>query len=302
MSKSKIKAFLHPVMLRTERSFKRLMKDFGGGVGYGVAMMLIEILSSEDKQEIHIQDIDLLADEIGVSIPIIKTIISKYNIFIVEDNYIKCPLLDEWLQPFKKRIEQNRKAGQISAEKRKEKAKHQELQLLQNLSVVNSSQQVLNTCSTNKIKENKRKEKKELLQEKKVAKSEKSGGSKNEFSQAEINKWLKIKSKGKNNPSAYAAALKSKIIKRDESVIDELRQWIQMSKKTKAEEYYFQVISEAQKYIGIALQTAAGEKIISSIEPKENDQIKVNYQDGNFSIIPNLDTFKQTMQRIQYAE
>ena len=81
-----------------------------------------------------------------------------------------------------------------------------------------------------------KKEKKELLQEKKVTKSRKSGGGgKNEFSQTEVNEWLKIKSKDKNNPSAYAAALKNKINKEDESVIDELRQWIQMSKKIKAE-------------------------------------------------------------------
>ena len=161
---SKIKAFLHPTMLRTERSFKRLIKDFPGGVGYGVAIMLIEILSSEDEQKIPIGDIDLLADEIGISIPILNTIITKYNIFDIVDEHIICPMLFEWLQPFKNRIEQNRKAGKISAARRKEKAKEQELLLSQKLSQTDPNEHLLNTCSTNKINTNKIKEIKHTTQ------------------------------------------------------------------------------------------------------------------------------------------
>ena len=147
------------------------------------------------------------------------------------------------------------------------------------------------------------KEKKELLQEKKVTKTKKSGGgSKNEFSQTEINEWLKIKSKDKNNPSAYAAALKSKISNGEESVIEELKQWMQIFRKANKQSQYSQVLSETRKYIGYVLQTSEGEKTISSVEPTENDQIKVNYQDGNFSIIPNLDTFRQIAKRIKNVD
>ena len=218
---SKIKAFLHPTMLRTERSFRRLMKDFGGGVGYGVAMMLIEILSSEEEQRIHIQDIDLIADEIGISIPILNTIISKYNIFLIENDYIKCPMLNEWLQPFKKKIEQNRKAGQISAEKRREKAKQQELQLLQDLSASNSTQQVLNTCSANKTKQNKIKEIKNTT-------TKANSGS--------LEEWLEEKCKNAKNKQAYKASLLQKFKEGEQSVLEEYAEWQKQKERQKETE------------------------------------------------------------------
>ena len=201
---SNIKAFLHPTMLRTERSFRRLMKDLGGGIGYGVAIMFIEILSSEDEQKIPVTDIDLVADEIDISIPILNTIISKYNIFIVEDNYINCPMLDEWLKPFKQKIEQNRNAGKISAQKRKERARQQELQLLQDLSASNSIQQVLNTCSTNKRKE-----------------------IKNTTTSCSLNleEWLEEKCKNAKNPLAYKATLLQKYKAEEQSVLEEFTGW-----------------------------------------------------------------------------
>ncbi len=216
---SKIKAFLHPTMLRAERSFKRLMKDFNGGVGYGVAIMLIEILSSEEEQKIPITDMDLLADEIGISMPILNTIISKYNIFIVMDDCISCPLLDKWLHPFKKKVEQNRKAGRISAQKKKEKAKQQELQLLQDLSASNSTQQMLNKCITNKIKQNKTKE---------IKNTTTSSSSLKNFEE-----WLEEKSKNTKNPPAYKATLLQKYQKGEKSVLYEFANWQKQKERQK---------------------------------------------------------------------
>ena len=81
-------------------------------------------------------------------------------------------------------------------------------------------------------------------------------------------------------------------------MIDELKQWIQMLKKANKQKEYFQVFSETKKYIGLTLQTTTGKKTISSIEPEENNQLRIRYQDGNFSIIPDINSFKQIMQRM----
>jgi len=245
---NKIKAFLHPTMLRTVRSFRRLMKDFPAGTGYGAALMLIEILSSEDEQKIPIVDVDIVADEIGISIPILNTIISKYNIFIVKDNYIKCPMLDEWLQPFKKKVEQNRKAGKISAQKRKEKAKQQELQLLQDLSVTNSTQQMFNTCLTNKKKENKRKET--------TTQTESS-------SNLDFEDWLIVKSKQAKNKQAYKATIRQKYNAGEKSVVDEFEEWKKQKKWQKEEE---KLISLRRQKIVLDQNSF----VVVGVEKKEN--------------------------------
>jgi len=147
--------FPHPSNLRNDRRMKRVMKDLPGGVGYGAVVLTMERLRCEHNQRYPLADLDLLADEFGISLAVLQTVISSYNLFSIEkneqDEVFFSPLLDELLEPYRQKVEHNKIAGLISAKKRKEK---QEL-LLKRLSVDNSTQHMLNTCST----EEKRKEK-----------------------------------------------------------------------------------------------------------------------------------------------
>ena len=129
------------------KNVKRLIKDFNVQ-GYGVAVYLLEALAETEGHQYPIKDIDLLADEMKVSVPVINTVISAYNLFeIVEDEKGSLFLsmqLNKWLEPYYKQTEQKKLAGKVSAEKRRIK---QEKQLLE-LSQLNSIQQPLNDSST----------------------------------------------------------------------------------------------------------------------------------------------------------
>ncbi|MFV0482367.1 MAG: Lin1244/Lin1753 domain-containing protein [Campylobacteraceae bacterium] len=159
MSKKTPPNFLFPTNFRNTKNIKRLVKDFNVQ-GYGVAIYLLETLAETPKHRYPLDDIDLLADEMRVSIPVVQTILKNYGIFeIIEDdeNVFFSSQLNEWLIPFYKAVEQRKIAGQISASKKKIK---QEKQLANLLSLSGSTQQPLNDRSTNKI--NKLKEIKEL--------------------------------------------------------------------------------------------------------------------------------------------
>lgn len=147
--------FLFPTNFRNGKNIKRLIKDFNIQ-GYGIAIYLLETLAETDGHKYPINDIDLLSDEMKVSVPIINTVISSYGLFeIVEEEngtqFISIQL-NQWLQPYYRQVEQRRLAGKLSAEKRKIK---QEKELLE-LSLLDSSQRPLNCCATNKEINNKR--------------------------------------------------------------------------------------------------------------------------------------------------
>jgi hypothetical protein len=156
--------FLHPVGFRNDRNVKRLIKDFSVE-GYGAAVFMLETLAEQEGHKYPLSDIDILSDEMRISVPIIQTIISQYGLFeIVEDSGQKffSPKLNQWLEPYYNKVKDMSLAGQISAAKRKAKQQEQ----LKQLSLLDSTQHMLDTCSTNKINKEikeKKEEKKEPL-------------------------------------------------------------------------------------------------------------------------------------------
>lgn len=139
--------FLFPTNFRNGKNVKRLIKDFNVQ-GYGVAVYLLETLAETEGHKYPINDIDLLADEMKVSVPVIKTIITSYGLFELIENeegiiFISSKL-NKWLEPYYTKVEKLSRAGKISALKKK---KEQEKQLKE-LSQLDSSQHMLNTCAT----------------------------------------------------------------------------------------------------------------------------------------------------------
>ncbi len=158
MSKT-VPSFLFPTNFRNGKNLKRLIKDFNVQ-GYGVAVYLIETLAEAEGHEYPLSDIDLLADEMKVSVAVINTVIKMYRLFeIIEDqngNYFISLQLNKWLEPYYSKIEQTSKAGKISALKKQQRQEEQ----LKQLSLLHSSQHTSNTSSTiNKLIKKRNKEK-----------------------------------------------------------------------------------------------------------------------------------------------
>ncbi|QEZ90045.1 Lin1244/Lin1753 domain-containing protein [Aliarcobacter cibarius] len=139
--------FLFPTNFRNGKNVKRLIKDFNIQ-GYGIAVYLLETLAETDGHKYPINDIDLLSDEMKVSVPIINTVISSYGLFeIIEEangNQFISIQLNKWLEPYYTKVDKLSRAGKISALKKKQK---QEEQLLV-LSQIDSSKHMLNSCTT----------------------------------------------------------------------------------------------------------------------------------------------------------
>ena len=158
--------FPHPADLRNDRRMKRAMKDLPGGVGYGSIVLIMEVLRCEPGFKYPMKDLDLLASEFNISLPILQTVIASYGFFELIENesgqIFVSPMLNELMVPFVEKQKQNQIAGKISAAKRRKKQEEQ-LKLLSQLS---SSQHVYNKCATdaeqNRI-ENKREEKNRSL-------------------------------------------------------------------------------------------------------------------------------------------
>ncbi len=146
MSKT-VPNFLFPTNFRNGKNIKRLIKDFNVQ-GYGIAVYLIETLAETEGHEYPLSDIDLIADEMKVSVPVINTVINAYGLFeIVEredGTQFICAQLNKWLEPYYAKVELMTSAGKISALKKKQKQEEQ----LKQLSLSNSSQHMLNTSTT----------------------------------------------------------------------------------------------------------------------------------------------------------
>ncbi len=155
--------FLFPTNFRNGKNVKRLIKDFNVQ-GYGIAVYLLETLAESEGHQYPIADIDILADEMKVSIPVINTVINTYGLFqIVEDedgSLFFSAQLNKWLEPYYNKVENLSRAGKISAAKKKKKQEEQLKQLEINLSGNDSNQHMLNTSATiNKLINKKNKEK-----------------------------------------------------------------------------------------------------------------------------------------------
>ena len=119
--------FAHPADLRHDRRMRRAMSDFPNGVGYGLIVLLIEHLRCQPNYSYPLQDLDLLAKEFETSLPILQTLITKYEFFEIIENEKEelfiSPMLNDLMKPYDEKVEKNRLAGIKSAEKRKEKMK-----------------------------------------------------------------------------------------------------------------------------------------------------------------------------------
>jgi len=154
--------FPHTTSLRNQRGVKRAMKDFPNGTGYGTITILLEILTCQPNLKYPIEDLDILSDEIGISMPIIKTIIDKYGIFSLikdeEGESFFSIKLNDWMQPYHKKIEENTLKGIKSGLARKKKIEKEIKEL--ELSQCNSSEPQFNHSSTTveQIEEKRREE------------------------------------------------------------------------------------------------------------------------------------------------
>ena len=142
-----IPSFMLPTNFRSQKNVKRLIKEFDVQ-GYGIAVYLLETLAETDNHMYACRVVDLLADEMRVSISKIESVILKFQIFEIvttaDGQMFISSKLNKWLEPYYTIKEQRQLAGRISAQKRKIK----QIEQLNLLSQIDSSQRPLNGGST----------------------------------------------------------------------------------------------------------------------------------------------------------
>ena len=142
-----IPSFMLPTNFRSQKNVKRLIKEFDVQ-GYGIAVYLLETLAETDNHMYACRDVDLLADEMRVSISKIESVIMNFQIFEIvttaDGQMFISSKLNKWLEPYYAIKEQRQLAGRISAQKRKIK----QLEQLNLLSQIDSSQRPLDGRST----------------------------------------------------------------------------------------------------------------------------------------------------------
>ena len=142
-----IPSFMLPTNFRNQKNVKRLIKEYDVQ-GYGIAVYLLETLAETDNHMYACRDVDLLADEMRVSISKIESVIMNFQIFEIvtttDGQMFISSKLNKWLEPYYTIKEQRQLAGRISAQKRKIK----QIEQLNLLSQLDSSQRPLNGGST----------------------------------------------------------------------------------------------------------------------------------------------------------
>jgi hypothetical protein len=110
--------FPHFCNARHDRKIRRLRMELGVE-GYGIYFMLLETLREQQDLMYPLSDLDLLADEFGVSEAKIKVTICNYELFeIDEDHKFFSPKMLVYLEPYFRMKQQRKIAGKASAEKR----------------------------------------------------------------------------------------------------------------------------------------------------------------------------------------
>jgi hypothetical protein len=138
--------FPHFCNARHDRKIRRLRKELGVE-GYGIYFMLLETLREQQDLMYPLEDLDLLAEEFGVSEAKIQVTVSKYDLFEIDESQkFFSPKMLVYLEPYFRMKEQRREAGIRSAEKRK---------LNDRLTTVEQRKE--NESKVNEIKENENK-------------------------------------------------------------------------------------------------------------------------------------------------
>ena len=110
--------FPHFCNARHDRKIRRLRKELGTE-GYGIYFMLLETLREQQDLMYPLEDIDLLAEEFGVSEAKVRVAVCNYELFeIDEEKKFFSPKMIVYLEPYFKMKEQRKMAGRASADKR----------------------------------------------------------------------------------------------------------------------------------------------------------------------------------------
>jgi len=106
--------FPHFCNARHDRKIRRVRKELGPE-GYGIFFMLLEVLRDQSDFRYPIEDMDLLADEFGTSEQKVRTVVTNYQLFDVDEKeQFFSPKLQVYLQPY---LEKSQRA-KLAAEKR----------------------------------------------------------------------------------------------------------------------------------------------------------------------------------------
>jgi hypothetical protein len=145
--------FPHFCNARHDRKIRRLRKELGTE-GYGIYFMLLETLREQQDLMYPLDDLDLLAEEFGVSEAKVRVAICNYGLFeIDEEQKFFSPKMLIYLEPYFKMKEQRKVAGQKSADKRR------------GIEISTTVQQPFNDRSTKESKGNESKEKESKVNE-----------------------------------------------------------------------------------------------------------------------------------------
>lgn len=148
--------FPHFCNARHDRKIRRLRKELGTE-GYGIYFMLLETLREQQDLMYPLDDLDLLAEEFGVSEAKVRVAICNYGLFeIDEEQKFFSPKMLVYLEPYFKMKEQRKVAGQKSADKRR------------GIEISTTVQQPFNDRSTKESKGKESKEKESKVNEIKV--------------------------------------------------------------------------------------------------------------------------------------
>lgn len=110
--------FPHFCNARHDRKIRRLRKELGTE-GYGIYFMLLETLREQQDLMYPLEDIDLLAEEFGVSEAKVRVAVCNYELFeIDEEKKFFSPKMIIYLEPYFRMKEQRKMAGKASADKR----------------------------------------------------------------------------------------------------------------------------------------------------------------------------------------
>ena len=175
--------FPHFCNARHDRKIKRLRKELGVE-GYGIYFMLLEVLREQHDLRYPLSDLDLLAEEFGVSEAKVRVTICNYQLFLLDsEEQFFSPKMLLYLEPYFKMKEQRKEAGLKSAAKRK---------LNESTTTV---QRPFNDRSTKE-----RKEKESKVKEIKEKESKEEDAPKGDFTFRDIlfNKWFTYKKEKKS--------------------------------------------------------------------------------------------------------
>lgn len=110
--------FPHFCNARHDRKIRRLRKELGVE-GYGIYFMLLETLREQQDLMYPLEDLDLLAEEFGVSEAKLQVTVNKYDLFEIDESQkFFSPKMLVYLEPYFRMKEQRREAGLKSAAKR----------------------------------------------------------------------------------------------------------------------------------------------------------------------------------------